>query len=261
MPPFDEAVLHQASSVLRGPSLLADNVVDTRPDRFIAGSCEHLFLGVAMNDRFLRGPKPRSDQSTVGTEHQRGGETAPVSNASGGKKENARRSLHDHIGDCRNERHGRARRESVATCLRALCDKNVRADIDRPLGMLERMHLTDQRDAGLLHFRGIWRRIRERQHDRFLVPLQSEIEQTRIVRQRPGDESTADVRPAHLCGLFFEPGAVGITAAKKAQSTCRGNRGGQLAAGGRIHRRQHDRVLEPKKFGQSRPDSHVSSTS
>src|ERR1700730_17682589 len=102
----------------------------------------------------------------------------------------------------------------MPTGLGPLSDDNIRPDIDRAEHVIQAMHLANQRYAGFLDASGIRTRIREGQHPRARMPLERHIEQSRILRNSPGDEPCSDIRSSYLCRFRFEPNAVDVTTAQ-----------------------------------------------
>src|SRR5258708_4314770 len=95
-----------------------------------------------------------------------------------------------------------------------LSDDDIRPDIDRAERVIQGMHLANQRYAGFLDASGIRTWIREGQHHRARMPLEHHIEQSRILRNSPGDEPSSDIRSSYLCRFGFEPNAVDVTTAQ-----------------------------------------------
>ena len=92
----------------------------------------------------------------------------------------------------------RGARRAVAAGLGALRDQNIGAGIERLLGHVLALNLTDQQRTGGLDPRRKWPGIAERQHDRARLCVQRDIEQFGLLRQAPGDEADAErcVTPA-----------------------------------------------------------------
>src|SRR6266699_2370250 len=107
----------------------------------------------------------------------------------------------------------------MATGFGPLCDDDVRTNIHRVVRVIEGMHLANQRHAGLLYALGIWPWIREGQHHGALMPFERDIEQSRIFRDGPCNETGSDIRSRYLRRFRLEPEAVDITSAQQTKTT------------------------------------------
>lgn len=105
-----------------------------------------------------------------------------------------------------------------------LSHDDVRADIDRVERVIQGMYLTNKRHAGVLYTLGVRARVREGKHHRARMPFERHIEQSRILRNSPGDEPDSDVGSSYLCRFGFKPNAVDITATQQSESSSRSYR-------------------------------------
>src|SRR5258707_1226241 len=105
-----------------------------------------------------------------------------------------------------------------------LSDDDIRPDIDRAERVIQGMHLADHRYAGFLDASGIRTWIREGQHHRTRMPLQRDVEQSRILGNGPGDKPGSDVGSRDLCRFGFEPDTVDVTATQQPEPSSRGYR-------------------------------------
>jgi hypothetical protein len=100
----------------------------------------------------------------------------------------------------------------VAPCLGALGDHDLGAHVDRSAGVIDRLDLADQRHARLFDPQGERLRVTERKKHRRRQAFERELEEVRLLRQRPGDEAAADARVARHRDLLSEPDFVPVPA-------------------------------------------------
>ena len=104
------------------------------------------------------------------------------------------------------------------------------------------------------------RRIAERQHYRGRPGVERHLERCGVAFERPQDKADPDPRVAGLRKLLSDRLGAGIARADHSETAGIGHGGGQLAASGRAHWRQQDRVLDAEQAGQRGFDNgHVCS--
>src|SRR5450755_4190955 len=91
-----------------------------------------------------------------------------------------------------HRRHERKRRPgclAMAARFRALSNDNIGPDISCSSGLVDGMDLADERHTGPLDARRKRRRISKGQHNCPRMTVDCEIEQIRLLSDRPGDET------------------------------------------------------------------------
>src|SRR5205814_1345334 len=88
-------------------------------------------------------PQPGPEENAVGTQHQRGGETAAVSHATSRAEQRFRRPFGEQIGELRHQRK-RAPRVAMPTRLGALSNDDIGPSVDRLNGVGSALDLANQ---------------------------------------------------------------------------------------------------------------------
>ena len=118
------------------------------------------------------------------------------------------------------------------------------------------LYLTDENGRRCVDARGKRLRIAEREHQRGWAVGKRDIEQTRLVGQRPSDEATADALVARCRKFLFEPVSFPIAAADQPETARLAHRASQTSTGNATHGCQQNWMLDAKFFGKARTQGH-----
>src|SRR5215831_11754377 len=139
------------------PIQVSYDVKDTRADGIVAACSYDLCLGFARSQRLICGKEPGAQQCALCTQHQRGGEAAPISNSTGCHHHNIVVALAHGVDDRRYEGQSRPC-STVAAGLRALSDDDISPDVDRFQSVRYALDLANQCSARSLdcYGKGFW---------------------------------------------------------------------------------------------------------
>src|SRR5262245_61022320 len=106
----------------------------------------------------------------------------------------------------------------MAAGVASLRDDHVRPRRSGLLGLLERLHLTDDPGSRRLDAGGVWRGIAKRQHDGHRLCIECHLEGRRVLVERPEDETDADTGVAGLGQLLPYHRRAGIARTQQAET-------------------------------------------
>ena len=138
------------------------------------------------------------------------------------------------IGDLRHEIH-RAAQGAMTASLSPLGNDDRCAQIHGLSHMRDGLTLADQRDIRLCYFCHKRAGIPKGEHDRTGIVGQNQIQQIRILCQRPGDETTTNRRVACISKCLAQKSCIAVTATDQAQPASLTDSLGQLPPAGTRH--------------------------
>src|SRR6185312_6758427 len=146
---------------------------------------------------------------------------------------------------------------TVTAGFRALGNSDVGAAVYGAFGVAARLHLTDELGAGSFDACGERLGITKREEDGARVSCQHEVEELRLLLQRPSDEAASDRRVAGSAELGIEPARISVTAADQTEPSGRSDGGSEPPARREGHGRGDDRMGDTELLRQPRVQSHV----
>src|SRR6266851_2004867 len=188
MPFFDEFIPQKPSSVSFRPRPLPYDIVHAGSYRLVARSCHHLGLCVGMDKCLLCRPETAAHQDPLGAQHESCSKTAPIRDTAGSNYNDIGGMFAQSVHHRRHERQRRPGCLAVAARFRALSNDNIGPNIGCSSGLVDGTDLADERHTGLLDAGRERRRIGKGQHNCPRMTLDCEVEQVRLLCDRPSDE-------------------------------------------------------------------------
>ena len=142
-----------------------------------------------MDKCLLCRPKAAAHQDSLGAQHESCSKTAPICDTARSNNDDVRGMFAQSVHHRRHERQRRPGCLAVAARFRALSNDNIGPDIGCSSGLVDGMDLADERHTGLLDARRERRRISKGQHNCPRMTLDCEVEQVRLLCDRPSDET------------------------------------------------------------------------
>jgi hypothetical protein len=148
---------------------------------------------------------------------------------------------------------------SMSARLAALRDEDIRASRGSLPCERDGLDLTDKDRTGTLDLPDERPGVAERQHDRCWLVVERQVEQLRLLRHTPRDKADAEACLGPLEQVEFpnKPAFIAIPTSQNAESASCGYRRGQPRVGHQIHRREKDRVRDPKELRYRRAERHA----
>src|SRR6185295_10624727 len=130
--------------------------------------------------------------------------------------------------------------------------------IERALGVVARLQLTEKRNTRRPRTTGEGLRVVERKKDRLGLAGDHGLEKLRLAAQGPGDEAAADPLVAGSAELTLEPSRlVAVTATQQSEATGTRHRRRELATGDPIHWCTDDRMPDLQSLAQPGRYGHL----